>query len=242
MRKPELIAQGAKVLFNQVCVEAVMACGHGSMSSEDDFSGDLIGFGVEVYALISHARANGFQHCKTTMALVEMENPWNDAHRSQRSEAANPQQQLLTNSRAAIAAIQPRGKLTIFGRIPRHIGVEQQQVASPYLHAPDLCTYGAAECRNLNDHGLSVEANRGLHGQLVHIGLQVLFPLPSVLIQSLQKISLPIKQANTDQRDVQIRCTLDVVASQNTESARVDGQRFVQPKLCGKVFHRTRTQ
>jgi hypothetical protein len=49
----------------------------------------------------------------------------------------------------------------------------------------------------------------------VNIRLQILFLLPTVPIEPLQKISLAIKQTDTHQWNAEIGCAFDVVAGKN---------------------------
>ena len=81
-----------------------------------------------------------------------------------------------------------------------------------------------------------------MHGQAVDVGVQVFFLLKTLHIQPLAEISLIVKQANADQRHAQVGSTFDVVAGQHAQAAGINGQRFVQAELGGKVSHRTRLQ
>ncbi len=71
---------------------------------------------------------------------------------------------------------------------------------------------------------------------------EILLALPSGLVKPLQKISLPVKQADPDQRNIQVGCALDVVAGQHAQAAGVNRQRFVQSEFGGKISDRPRPQ
>ena len=58
-----------------------------------------------------------------------MKHAGRDAHRPERAEAADAQQQLLANARARVAAVEARSQFAIFGRVAVHVGIEQQQIA-----------------------------------------------------------------------------------------------------------------
>ena len=90
--------------------------------------------------------------------------------------------------------------------------------------------------------GWPLVADRRLHGQLVDVGLQIFFLLPAALVQALAEISLAVKQPDADQRNVQIRSALDVIARQHAQAAGIDRQRFVHSELGGKIRHRPRPQ
>ena len=71
---------------------------------------------------------------------------------------------------------------------------------------------------------------------------EILLALPAGLVQPLQKVALPVKQADADQRNIQVGGALDVVAGQHAQAAGVNGQRFVQAELGGEISHRPRPQ
>ena len=51
---------------------------------------------------------------------------------------------------------------------------------------------------------------------------KIFFPLPSAEIEPLAEISLAIKQANADQRNIQVGGALDVIAGQHAQAAGVN--------------------
>ena len=150
LRKPQLVAQRAKVLLNQVGVEAVVAGGHRSVGGKDHFAGNLARGGVEVHAFFLHAAANGLEDREAAVALVQMQNSGRDAHRLQGAKSAHAEQQFLANARASVAAIEAGGQFAILGRIALHVGVEQQKVAAAHLDSPHLGADRAAAGLNLH--------------------------------------------------------------------------------------------
>src|ERR1700693_4723324 len=56
------------------------------------------------------------------------------------------------------------------------------------------------------------------------------------------KIPLVIKQADTDQRNTQVRCALEVIAGEDAQSARVYRKRLVQPEFGREIGHWTRSK
>ena len=74
------------------------------------------------------------------------------------------------------------------------------------------------------------------------IDVDVVLVLPAVEIEPLPEVALIVVQADADERNAEIRRTLDVVPGQNAEAARIDRQRLVNAKLGGKVRHRPRPQ
>ena len=82
----------------------------------------------------------------------------------------------------------------------------------------------------------------GCMGQLIDVGLEILFVLPALLVEALQEIALVVEQADADERNAEIGGALDVVAREHAQAAGVDGQRFVQSEFGGEVGDRARTQ
>src|ERR1039458_10690880 len=58
VRKSQLLTQGPKVLLNQIRVEPVMACWHGSVRGKQNFTRNLTRRCVEVDSFFHHATAN----------------------------------------------------------------------------------------------------------------------------------------------------------------------------------------
>ncbi len=95
---------------------------------------------------------------------------------------------------------------------------------------------------NLHHDRPAILSDSRFHRQLVDVGLEILFVLPAIAIQALTEISLPVKQAHADQRNTKVGSALDVVAGQNSQSARIDGERLMDAKFGGEISDRTRPQ
>ena len=113
-----------------------------------------------------------------------------------------------------------------------------QKVAAADIDAPDLGANRATTGFNFDHHRFPIFANGQFHGELADVGLQVLFPLPTVLIQALQEVALPVEQADADEGNAQVGCTLDVVSGEHAQAAGINRQRFVQTELRGKIGNR----
>ena len=142
----------------------------------------------------------------------------------------------------AVAAVQARVSSRVFRRVAFHVGVEQQQIAAADFHAPDFGLDRAAARLDLHRDRLAIGADRRFHRQFVDVGLEILFLLPAVVIEPLAEVTLTVKQADADQRDIEIRGALDVIAGEHAESAGIDRNRFVQAELGGKIGDRARPQ
>ena len=153
--------------------------------------GTWLAAAVEVDAFFLHAVANGLEDGEAAVALVEMQNARRDAHGLEGAKAADAEQQFLADAGAAVAAVEARGEFAVFGGVALDIGVEQQQVDAAHFDAPDLGANGAAAGFNLHDDGFAVLADGRLHGQLIDVGLQILFPLPAVASRRCRKYPWP---------------------------------------------------
>ena len=170
MREAEIFAERSQMLFNQIRAEAVVAGGHRRVRGEDDFAGDAVDGVVEIQAFFLHAIANRFEHRESAMAFVEMQHARRDAHRFQRAEAADAEQQFLADADARIAAVEARGKFHVLRRVSFDVRIEQQQIAAAHFHAPDLGVDHSAARFDLHGDGLTVRADGQLHRQVIDVG------------------------------------------------------------------------
>ena len=128
-RKPQTIAQRAEVLFHQPGVESIVARRHGSMGGKNHFPANERQGLFKGQALVLHAGADGLQQGKSAVPLVQVKNTGSDPHGFQGPDAPDAQQQLLANAHPPISTVQAGSQFPVFGSIPRHVGVKQEQVA-----------------------------------------------------------------------------------------------------------------
>ena len=189
-----------------------------------------------------HAIVNRFENDESAVAFVEMQHAGRDAHRFQRAESADAEQQFLADTNPAIAAIQVRRQLAIFRRVGLDVGIEQQQIATSNFHAPHARANRTSARIDLHLNRLAVRADRRLHRKMIHVILGVLFLLPTFIVEALAEISLAVEQADSDERNVEVGRALDVIAGQNSEAAGINWNRFVQAELRRKICDRPRPQ
>src|SRR5262249_38699853 len=154
-----------------------------------------------------------------------------DAQCLQRSKTSDAEEQLLPNADAPIAAIKTRSKFPVFGCVAVNIRVEKEEVASAHFEPPHFCADRAAACLGLNRHRPPVRADRQFYRQTIYIRWKVFLALPSAGIDTLPEVSLAVQQTDSDERYIEIRSALDVIARKNSKSSRIYGNRFVQPEL-----------
>ena len=241
-RQPQTIAQRAQVLFHQPGVESIVARRHGSVGGENHFPVNERRGLFKVQALVLHAGADGLQHGKGAVPLIQVKNPGSDPHGLQGPNAPHPQQQLLANAHPPISAVQAGSQFPVFRSISRHVGVKQQQVASADFYSPHLGAQRATAGFDFHRDRFTGLPDGHFHGQLADVGLKILFPLPAIPIQPLPEIPLAVEKPHPDQRNVEVGSTLDVIAGEDSQAARINGDRFMQTEFRGKVGHRARPQ
>ena len=87
-------------------------------------------------------------------------------------------------------------------------------------------------------HRLAFAVEHRFQRQVARVEQGVMFGLPVVLVDGLLKIALAIKEADPDKPKVQIAGGFGVVARQNPQPARRDGQRFMETEFRGKIGDR----
>src|SRR5215471_3133643 len=230
------------MFLKQVFVKTIMPGGNRRMRRENDFARDTAGRFFEIDAFFVHTASNVFENGEGAMPFVQMQYARRNTERFQSAESSDAKQQFLPDTDAAVAAVEPRHEIAIFGRVPHNIGIEQQQIATPDFQSPDPCAYRAAPGFDLHSYRLAVRCDSDFHRQRVHIGLEVVLLLPPIPVKPLAEIALTIIQTNTNQWDIEIRSALDVVAPEDTETSRINRDRFMQAELGRKVRYRTRPQ
>src|SRR5579872_4295664 len=200
------------MLLDQIGMEPIVSGRNGSMRGEDNLAGNSRHCCIESDSLVLHAHTNRFQHGERAMTFVEVQNSRSNPQRSQSSEPAHTEQQLLPNTDAEVSAIQTRRQLAVLWSVPVHVRIQQIQISPSDLNPPNFCLDFAAASLDLHDDRPAVFADSGLHRQLGYVGLEIIFPLPASKIEVLPKVSLAVKQADAYEWNVQIRRTLDVIS------------------------------
>ncbi len=116
-----------------------------------------------------------------------------------------------------IAAVQPRGELTVLGAVAVDVRIEQQQGVPPDRDLPDAGDDGTRSRLDLEDERFAI-AQRRLNGQQLAVDVEIILVLPPFVIEPLTEVSLVVVQADADQRDAEIRRALEVIACQDTEA------------------------
>jgi len=64
--------------------------------------------------------------------------------------------------------------------------------------------------------------------------------LLAVAVDGLGEIPLPVEQADADEGQAEVGCGLAVIAGENAQAARVDGETLVQAVFGAEVGHQIR--
>src|SRR5450755_2837131 len=101
----------------------------------------------------------------------------------------------------AVAAIEARSKLAVFGSVALDIGIKEKKIAPAHLHAPHFGMNGTVTGIDLNHNRPAVGADRSFHGELADVGFEILLVLPALAVEALPEISLAVKQTYAHQGD-----------------------------------------
>ena len=154
--------------------------------------------------------------------------------------AADPEQQLLLQAVILAAAVEPVGDQAGGGVVLLDVRVEHQQRYATNGGDPDLGMQDPALRQVERDaHRLPV-ALEGLYRQTLRIEGRVALKLPTVARERLAEVAGSVEQADADDRDAEVARCLEVVAGQNTETARVLRQDFGDAELRREVADRGR--
>ena len=238
----QLVAQRAKVLLDQRAVEAVVSGGDGRVRGEDGAMGDLPQRRLEAHPVFFHPHADGLERGEGAVPFVEVKNARGNPQGGQRADPAHPGHQFLADPRAVVAAVEPGGQFAVLGAVAGHVAVQQIQLHPPHAHQPHLRQQPARARLDLHGDRLAGAVAGGLHGEVFHLRVQVLFLLVAVDVQVLLEIALVVEQADGHQRHAQGAGALDVVAGEDPQAAGIDRHGFVDAEFEGKIGDRPRAE
>src|SRR5262249_36049734 len=153
------------------------------MRHENNFAQDTTNSFFEINAFFVHTTSNGFENGENAMPFVQVQYARRNTERFQSAESSNAKQQFLPDANAAVAAIEPRHEITIFEGVPRDIGIEKQQIATPDFQSPDPSAYRTTPSFDLHSYQLAVRSDSDFHRQHVHIGFEVVLLLPTIPVK-----------------------------------------------------------
>ncbi|MNS67621.1 hypothetical protein D3C72_1008770 [compost metagenome] len=229
--------EAAEVLLHEREGEGVVAGGHGRVGGEDGVGGDRLEGLVEVQAVVLDHLADALEAQEGRVALVHVPGGRLDAEGAERAHAADAEDDLLGDAHVVVAAVELRAEAAVFGGVAVDVGVQEVDRDAADLDAPDLGEDGAAGQLDVDDDLVAVGRGGRLDRQLGEVELVVLGLLHAVGAQLLTEVALVVEQAHRHEGDVQVARGLAVVAGQDAQAARVDGQGLMQAELGREVGH-----
>jgi hypothetical protein len=199
--------------------------------------GGLARFAIAEFVL-AHGRADALQREERRVALVHVADGRLDADGVQGAQAADAEQDLLSNPHLAVAAVEARSDAAQLGRVFGQVGVEQVEFDAAHIDEPDLDSEGVRAEVDADLAGLALFVLDERGGPLVDVVHGIAFELPAIFGELLGEVALPIRQADADQRNAEIRSGLQVVAGQHAQAAGVDRHALVQAELGGEIGDR----
>ncbi len=216
----------AEVPGDQFAVEAVDAGRHGRVRGEHGPGADRLQRRVEVEPLGAQLR-HPLQAEEAGVPLVGVEHlgrrvPGEPAVRADGADTSYAEEHLLEQPVLAAAAVEPVGHPAFDEVVLLDVGVEQEQRDPAHLGDPDAGAQGAVAGQGEGDlGGGAVGLLELVQGQLVRVEDGVVLLLPAVPGQGLAEVSVPVEQADADQRGAEVAGGLEVVAGQDAEPAGV---------------------
>ena len=211
-----------------------MAGRHDRMRGEHRARGDCFERAFERQAACGQ-HADAFEHEERRMAFIHVPHRWREIQRSECAYAADAEHDLLLDAGLPIAAVQPiRDRAIGVGVFP-NVRVEQIEHHVANARLPHAQRYFTSGQRNADAELLSAVRVHELDGQLGEVGIGIRDVLAALGIDRLLKITLPIQQADADERNAHVARGLAAVAREDAESARVDRQAFVEAELRAEI-------
>ena len=113
----------------------------------------------------------------------------------------------------------------------RQVRVEQVQPHVAHARLPDLHLDDAIRKIDGDVNLAAVVVMRRLDRQRGEVGILVCRLLVAVAVDRLEEIALAIQQPHADERKARVAGRLAVIAGEDAEAARVDGQAFVEAEF-----------
>ena len=165
------------------------------------------------------------------MPLVCMPHLRLTAHGTQRSNSANTQQELLTQTRMTVPPVKSSGEMPIFLRIFRGISIQQIEGDPANFDEPHHTGHYASTNRNLHLHHITgrgtCQINR--HRHLINRVIHRL--LPPLGIDDLPKICLVVHKPDRHQGNSQITGFFEMISRENPQSSAIQRDRAVESEF-----------
>jgi len=185
--------------------------------------------------ILLHQLANALKLEESGMPLVHMPNRRLQTQRAKCTDAPDAQHDLLRDTNLHIAPVQACRELTIAGGILLHIGVHEIDRHAAHLDAPYFRVHRAAGQIHMDENLLPVTLDGRLRRHLCKIELLVDCFLAAISVDALLEIALRVEETYRHERQAEIAGGLAMIAGQDAQATRVDGQAFMQAELGRKI-------
>ena len=173
------------------------------------------------------------------VALVEVPGGWLDPEGAQRTHATDAEDHLLVQAHLAAPHVEDVADRPVVLGVVGHVGVEQQERDATDLREPDGGDDGATGDLDRDEQRVALEVPDAQERQVAGLQGDVVVLLVAVRVDHLAEVAAAVEEPDGDERQRHVRGRLAVVAREDAEAARVDGQRLVQAVLGAEVRHRT---
>ncbi len=231
---PSSGSRGPEVLVHELGREHVEAGGDRGVGGEDVPGAGGLERLREAQPLLVHEHPDPLEAQEGRMPLVHVTDHRPEPHRVERAQAPDPEHDLLADPVLLIATVELVRDVLQVGGILGEVRVEEEEGEPAHLNAPDLHEEGAAGEEELDAQGPAVRGRDHVHGEVVEVVRGVRLLLPAVAGEVLAEVALLVEQPDPHEGNAQVAGALQVVAGENPEAARVDGQALGQPVLGGR--------
>ena len=180
-----------------------------------------------------HVLADALKREEASMSLVGMEYLRRKAECPQCAHATDAKHGLLAEPVLHVAAVEAVGDEPVLGCVALNIGVEQVQRNTPDVDPPDGNLYVRARNADRDRDARIGECHRP------RVELREVLPLPALCVEPLAEVALSVEQTDGDQRDAEVRCSLQVIAGKYPEPTRVLRQCLGEAELGREVRNET---
>ena len=152
--------------------------------------------------------------------------------RAQHADAADAEHDLLAQPIRPAAAVERVGDRPV--RVAADPGVDQIERRAADPHPPDAEPDRhelPAVVRELDHGGHRHELER----QAARVRRRVVLELAVVLVEPLLEVAAAVEEPDPDEREVELRRRLEVVAGEHAEAPGIDREALVEPELRGEV-------
>src|SRR5438445_8389645 len=181
---------------------------------------------IERYLVVGHIRPGSLKHCKCRMTLIQMTDIRMQIQSIQKPPSSHSQDQLLLQTQLRAAAIEFARDAAVRRDIRGIVGVQQVQFRPADLDLPGADPqFGAGKIQG-ESQPLTIGLAQRFDRQLTRVIERIQGLLLPGSIDFLTKIASLIEETDAGRGDTEVTCRLELVASNVSEPARIDGQGF----------------